>query len=445
MRIKLSEHFTYKKLFRFVLPSIVMMIFTSIYSVVDGFFVSNYVGKTAFAALNFVFPFIMILGGTGFMIGTGGSALVAKILGEGDAERANRTFTMMIWVTIILGAVLTALGLVFVRPIAALLGAAESMLDDCVLYGSIVIAFTVTFMLQNLFQSFLVTAEKPKFGLVVTIAAGVTNIILDAVFIAGFKWGLAGAAAATGIGQLVGGGIPFVYFLRKNDSLLRITKTKLEIKPILAACSNGSSEFMSNIASSLIGLLYNYQLLRLLGEDGVSAYGVIMYVQFVFVAISIGYTIGSAAIVSYNYGADNKAELQNILKKSIIFAAVTGVCLAGLAQALASPFAKIFVGYDSELFDLTVHAFRLFSFTFLLSGFNIFASGFFTALNNGLISAIISFLRTLVFQAAAVIILPQIIGVDGIWWAGAVAEVFAFALSLCFLIGKRKKYGYFGG
>ena len=445
MRIKLSEHFTYKKLFRFVLPSIVMMIFTSIYSVVDGFFVSNYVGKTAFAALNFVFPFIMILGGTGFMIGTGGSALVAKILGEGDAERANRTFTMMIWVTIILGAVLTALGLVFVRPIAALLGAAESMLDDCVLYGSIVIAFTVTFMLQNLFQSFLVTAEKPKFGLVVTIAAGVTNIILDAVFIAGFKWGLAGAAAATGIGQLVGGGIPFVYFLRKNDSLLRITKTKLEIKPILAACSNGSSEFMSNIASSLIGLLYNYQLLRLLGEDGVSAYGVIMYVQFVFVAISIGYTIGSAAIVSYNYGADNKAELQNILKKSIISAAVTGVCLAGLAQALASPFAKIFVGYDGELFDLTVHAFRLFSFTFLLSGFNIFASGFFTALNNGLISAIISFLRTLVFQAAAVIILPQIIGVDGIWWAGAVAEVFAFALSLCFLIGKRKKYGYFGG
>lgn len=422
-----------------------MMIFTSIYSVVDGFFVSNYVGKTAFAALNFVFPFIMILGGTGFMIGTGGSALVAKILGEGDAERANRTFTMMIWVTIILGAVLTALGLVFVRPIAALLGAAESMLDDCVLYGSIVIAFTVTFMLQNLFQSFLVTAEKPKFGLVVTIAAGVTNIILDAVFIAGFKWGLAGAAAATGIGQFVGGGIPFVYFLRKNDSLLRITKTKLEIKPILAACSNGSSEFMSNIASSLIGLLYNYQLLRLLGEDGVSAYGVIMYVQFVFVAISIGYTIGSAAIVSYNYGADNKAELQNILKKSIIFAAVTGVCLAGLAQALASPFAKIFVGYDGELFGLTVHAFRLFSFTFLLSGFNIFASGFFTALNNGLISAIISFLRTLVFQAAAVIILPQIIGVDGIWWAGAVAEVFAFALSLCFLIGKRKKYGYFGG
>lgn len=422
-----------------------MMIFTSIYSVVDGFFVSNYVGKTAFAALNFVFPFIMILGGTGFMIGTGGSALVAKILGEGDAERANRTFTMMIWVTVILGAVLTALGLVFVRPIAVLLGAAESMLDDCVLYGSIVIAFTVTFMLQNLFQSFLVTAEKPKFGLVVTIAAGVTNIILDAVFIAGFKWGLAGAAAATGIGQLVGGGIPFVYFLRKNDSLLRITKTKLEIKPILAACSNGSSEFMSNIASSLIGLLYNYQLLRLLGEDGVSAYGVIMYVQFVFVAISIGYIIGSAAIVSYNYGADNKAELQNILKKSIIFAAVTGVCLAGLAQVLASPFAKIFVGYDGELFDLTVHAFRLFSFTFLLSGFNIFASGFFTALNNGLISAIISFLRTLVFQAAAVIILPQIIGVDGIWWAGAVAEVFAFALSLCFLIGKRKKYGYFGG
>lgn len=422
-----------------------MMIFTSIYGVVDGFFVSNYVGKTAFAALNFVFPFVMILGGTGFMIGTGGSALVAKQLGEGDAEKANRTFTMMIWVTIILGAVLTAIGLIFVRPVAALLGASESMLDDCTLYGSVVIAFTVTFMLQNLFQSFLVTAEKPRLGLIVTIVAGVTNIILDALFIAVFKWGLAGAAVATGIGQLVGGGIPFVYFLRKNDSLLKIVKTKLEIKPILAACSNGSSEFMSNIASSLIGLLYNYQLLRLLGENGVSAYGVIMYVQFVFVAISIGYTIGCAAIISYNYGAGNRNELQNLLRKSLILSAIAGVCLAGLAQLLASPFAKLFVGYDKELFDLTVHAFRLFSFAFLFSGFNIFASGFFTALNNGLVSAIISFLRTLVFQAAAVIVLPQIVGTDGIWLAITVAEVCAFVLSIGFLIGKRKKYGYFGG
>ena len=443
MAIKLSDHFTYKKLFKFVLPSIVMMIFTSLYGVVDGYFVSNMAGKTAFAALNFVFPFIMILGGTGFMIGTGGSALVAKILGEGDNERANKVFTQMIYFTLIAGVILTAIGLIFVKPVARALGAGEEMLDDCVLYGSIVIAFTTTFMLQNLFQSFLVTAEKPKLGLYITIAAGVTNMILDAVFIALFKWGLAGAAVATGIGQTVGGVIPLIYFLRKNDSLLRITKTKLEAKPILAACSNGSSEFMSNIASSLVGLLYNYQLLRLFGKNGVSAYGVLMYVQFVFIAISIGYTIGSAAIVSYNYGAGNKAELKNIFGKSVVVMSVSGVVLAGLAQALASPFAKIFVGYDEELLNLTVKAFRLFSFSFLLSGFNIFSSGFFTALNNGVVSAIISFLRTLVFQAASVIVLPIIIGKDGIWLAITVAEVCAFALSLSFLIAKHKKYGYY--
>lgn len=443
MAIKLSDHFTYKKLFKFVLPSIVMMIFTSLYGVVDGFFVSNVAGDTAFAALNFIFPFIMILGGTGFMIGTGGSALVAKILGEGDGERANKVFTQMIYFTLIIGAVLTAAGLALVRPVARMLGAGEEMLEDCVLYGSIVIAFTTTFMLQNLFQSFLVTAEKPKLGLYVTIAAGVTNMALDALFIAGFQWGLAGAAVATGIGQTVGGIIPLVYFLRKNDSLLRITKTKLELKPIIAACSNGSSEFMSNIASSLVGLLYNYQLLRLFGKNGVSAYGVLMYVQFVFVAISIGYTIGSAAIVSYNYGAGNKAELKNLFGKSMVCMSVSGVVLAGLAQALAVPFAKIFVGYDAELFDLTVKAFRLFSFAFLLSGFNIFSSGFFTALNNGAVSAIISFLRTLVFQAASVIVLPMIMGRDGIWLAITVAEVCAFILSLSFLIAKHKKYGYY--
>lgn len=443
MRIKLSDHFTYGKLFKFVLPSIIMMLFTSIYGVVDGYFVSNVAGKTAFAALNFVFPFTMILGGTGFMIGTGGSALVAKILGEGDNERANKVFTMMIYLTLIVGAILTAAGLLLVRPVAKALGAGEEMLDDCVLYGSIVIAFTTTFMLQNLFQSFLVVAEKPKLGLYVTIVAGVTNIILDAVFIAGFRWGLAGAAVATGIGQTVGGVIPLIYFLKKNDSLLRITKTSLEIKPILAACSNGSSEFMSNIASSLIGLLYNYQLLRLFGTNGVSAYGVLMYVQFVFIAISIGYTIGSAAVVSYNYGAKNTAELKNVFKKSVVCMAVSGVVLAGLAQALAVPLAKLFVGYDQELLTLTVKAFRLFSFAFLLSGFNIFSSGFFTALNNGVVSAIISFLRTLVFQAAAVILLPVIVGKNGIWLAITIAELCAFTLSLSFLIAKHKKYGYY--
>ncbi|MBC8529811.1 MATE family efflux transporter [Christensenellaceae bacterium NSJ-44] len=441
MNIRLSDHFTYKKLAHFVLPSIIMMIFTSIYGVVDGLFVSNFVGKTAFASLNFVTPFIMILGGMGFMVGTGGSALVARELGRGNREKADRYFTMMLIFTVLLGLVLTMGGLLFVRPISLMLGATEAMLEDCVLYGSIVISFTTAFMLQNVFQSFLVVAERPRLGLVFTVAAGVTNAILDAVFIIGFGWGLAGAALATGIGQCVGGLAPLVYFLRPGANL-RLHKTGLEARPLLKACANGSSELMSNISSSIVSMLYNFQLLRLIGEDGVSAYGVLMYVQFIFIAIAIGYAIGSAPIVSYHYGAQNYGELKNMLRKSVTLAAGSGVVLTALALALAGPLAQLFVGYDPGLYALTVHAFRLFAFSFLLAGFNIFASGFFTALNDGGVSATISFLRTLVFQALSVLLLPLILGIDGIWWAITVAEVFACLISVIFLAAKRKKYHY---
>ncbi len=442
MKIQLSDHFTYGKLFRFVIPSIVMMVFTSIYGVVDGFFVSNYVGKTAFSALNLVVPFIMILGGMGFMVGAGGSALIAKELGAGKREKANRYFTILIIFTVIMALVLTVVGIVFIRPAAYLLGATEDMIDYCVLYGRIVIAFTVFFMLQNVFQSFLIVAEKPKLGLAVTVAAGVTNMILDAVFVAGFKWGLAGAALATGIGQCVGGVLPMVYFFRSKESPLCFTKTKLQLSPILKACTNGSSELMSNISTSLVSMVYNFQLMRFIGEDGVSAYGVLMYVQFIFIAISIGYSIGSASIISYNFGAENHTELKNMFKKGVIIMSLSGVILTALALLLASPLARIFVGYDEGLFELTKHAFYLFAFSFLLAGFNIFASGFFTALNNGIVSAAISFLRTLLFQTAAVIVMPIFFDVDGIWLAITVSEVFAFAVSLIFLISLRKKYHY---
>lgn len=443
MAIQISDHFTYKKLFRFVFPSIIMMIFTSIYGVIDGLFVSNWSGKTSFAAINLVMPFIMVLGGVGFMIGTGGTALVAKTLGEKQRDKANRYFTMMILITLITGALLTAIGVIFIEPVAYLLGANINTIGDCVLYGRIVISFTTAFMLQNVFQSFLIAAEKPKLGLAATVAAGLTNIALDALFIAGFGWGIVGAAFATGISQCVGGILPLIYFSRKNTSLLRLTRTKLEARPILKALANGSSELMTNISSSIVSIVYNLQLLKYIGVDGVSAYGVLMYVQFIFIAIFIGYAIGCAPIVGYNYGAANHAEMKNMLKKSILLMGTAGCVLCALAILLSSTLANIFVGYDAGLYELTAYAFRIFSFCFIFAGFNIFTSSFFTALNNGAISAAVSFLRTLVFQLLSVILLPQLFGTDGIWFANLVAEVFALLLSVMFLIIKRKKYNYF--
>lgn len=440
--IQLSDHFTYKKLFRFCLPPIIMMIFTSIYGVVDGLFVSNFVGKVPFAAINLIYPFVMILGGVGFMIGTGGSAWVAKTLGEGDAENACRYFTMMIKLTTILGIVLSVFGIALLRPISCLLGATKAMVDDCVMYGRIVLGFNTAFMLQNVFQTFLTTAEKPKLGLAATVAAGITNMTLDALFIAVFKWGVAGAALATGISQCVGGILPLIYFLRPNGSLLRLVKTKMEGSVLVKACVNGSSELMSNIAASLVSVLYNLQLLRLEDENGVAAYGTLMYIQFIFIAVFIGYTIGTAPVISYHYGAQNHDELKSLLRKSLILMGAAGVIMMILANVLAGPLASIFVGYDAKLFEMTKHAFRLFSFSFLLAGINIFASAFFTALNNGGISAAISFLRTLVFQVLSVLILPIFFQLDGIWWAITVAELLACFITMTFLIAKRKKYHY---
>lgn len=441
--IQLSDHFTLSRLMRFCLPSIIMMVFTSIYGVVDGFFVSNFVGKTEFASVNLIMPFLMILGGVGFMIGTGGSALAAKYLGEKNEDMARRVFSMMLIITAIAGITLSVLGIVFAEQVATLLGASDEMLQTCVIYSRTCLIFNVMFMLQNVFQSFLVTAEKPKLGLIVIVAAGCTNMTLDALFVAGFGWGVIGAALATGLSQTVGGLLPLIFFLRKNNgSRLYFVRTRLEARPIVQACTNGASELMTNISSSIVSMLYNMQLIRLAGENGVSAYGVLMYVQFVFAAVFIGYAIGTSPIVGYNYGAQNHAELKNMKSKSIKLTLCTGVVMVILAQLLAPVLAGIFVGYDKELFDMTVHAFRLFSFTFLLCGFNIWCSAFFTALNNGAISAAVSFLRTLVFQMAAVLILPIFLELDGIWISVAFAEVCAFIISNIFLIAKRKKYGY---
>ncbi len=442
MKIQLSEHFTYSKLLRFTMPTIAMMIFTSIYGVVDGIFVSNFVGKTSFAAVNLIMPFLMILGTIGFMLGTGGSAIVSKTLGEGNLNKANSYFSMIVYLALICGIILSILGWIFIRPAAILLGADKSMLSDCILYGKIILIILPAFILQNIFQSFLVTAEKPHIGLALTLTAGITNMILDFIFVAVFKWGIAGAAIATGISQIVGGIIPFVYFLRKNTSTLRLRKTRFKAGIILKTCANGSSEMLSNISMSLVSMLYNFQLMKLAGENGIAAYGVIMYINFIFTGVFFGYAIGSAPIIGYNYGAANHSELKNMFKKSLCGLAVASVILTSLSIALSLPLSKIFVGYDNELLMLTCRGFRIYSLSFLIMGFNIFSSSFFTALNNGAISAAISFLRTLVFQIFPVLLLPLALGTDGIWLAIVVAELLALAVTIIFFIKKKNVYHY---
>lgn len=438
----LAEHCTYKRLFKFVLPSIFMMAITSVYTIVDGLFVSNLLGTTSFAALNMAVPFVMILGGMGFMIGTGGTALVSKTMGEGDYKKANGYFTMLIVFSTVFGILLTVIGLIFMRPISIRLGAEGKLLEDCVIYGQICIAFTTCFMLQNIFQSFLAAAGKPTFGLVITVIAGLTNAALDALFIAVFKWGIAGAALATGIGQVVGGAIPLVYFCRKNSSLLRFSKFKFEIMPILKSCFNGSSELLTSISSSIVGMLYNYVHMQYLGKNGVAASGVLMYVQFIFIAIEIGYAIGVSPLIGYNYGAQNHNELKNILKKSLIIMSVCGLILTAIAQIFTPQLVSVFVGYDRELFDLTAHGLRLFSLTFIFTGVNIFSSGFFTSLNNGVVSGVLSFLRALVFQVLCLLVMPLIFSVDGIWSAAAVAEGLSLIAAIIFFVCYRKKYHY---
>lgn len=443
-KIKLSDHFTYGKLFRFALPSVIMLVFSSIYGVVDGLFISNFAGKTEFSAVNFIMPIFMIIGGIGFMMGAGGTAIVARTLGEGKHGLANRYFSLFVYFTAVIGAVLAALGVIFIRPLSAFLGAEGHLLDCCERYGRIVIAAMPAFMIQNLFQNFFIVAEKPKIGLAVTVAAGITNMLLDALLVLLFpaELKLEGAAIATATSQLVGGLAPIVYFGRKNSSLLRLGATSLYPKALLKAMTNGSSELLSNASASVVTMLFNTQLLRLEGENGVAAYGIIMYVGFIFVAMFIGYAVGTAPLIGYNFGADNKRELKNLFKKSATICLGAGATMTILAFFFARPLSSAFSGGDTVLLEMTVRGFQIFSFTFVFSGFAIYGSSFFTALNDGLTSAILAFLRTVVFQITLILTLPLIWMLDGVWLASLFAEVLAFISTAIFILVYRKKYGY---
>ncbi|MDE5763389.1 MAG: MATE family efflux transporter [Ruminococcus sp.] len=442
MSVQLSEHFTYKKLMKFTLPSVIMLVFTSIYGVVDGFFVSNFAGKNEFTAVNFIMPVLMILGCFGFMFGTGGGALIGKTLGLGDKEKANGIFSMIVYTSAVIGIIISVFGIMLIRPVASLLGADGELLENCVIYGRIILIAIPMYILQYEFQCLFATAEKPQLGLYITVVAGVTNIVLDALFVGLFRWGLQGAAAATAVSQCVGGIIPLIYFARPNTSLLRLGKFRFNGKAMLTVCGNGSSELMTNISMSIVNMLYNTQLMKYAGEDGVAAYGVMMYVSMIFNSIFIGYSVGTSPAVSYNYGAENTDELKNLRRKSYTIIGIFAVIMFVLAEILANPLAKIFVGYDEELLKLTLHGFMIFSFAFIFSGFVIFSSGFFTALNNGLVSALISFMRAFVFQIASVLILPIFWKIDGIWISIVIAEFLAVAVSVIFLIVNRRKYNY---
>lgn len=442
MKIALSEKFTYKKLIKFTLPTIVMMIFTSIYGVVDGVFVSNFVGSDAFAAVNLIMPVTMVLGTIGFMMGTGGSALVSKTIGEGEREKANRYFSMVVYLLVLIGVLFTVFGVIFIEPIAKLLKADDSMLPDCITYGKTLIIFLVPFCLQNAFSSFMIVAEKPTFGLIISIISGVTNMFLDFLFMYVFKMGVFGAALATGISQVVGVVIPLAYFAFGKNKILKFVKTKIEFLPMLQASINGSSEMVTNLSMSFINILFNAKLMELVGANGVSAYGVIMYVGFLFSGTYVGYSVGSAPVISYHYGAGNKEELKSLLRKSLKLLGLTAFIMTALSEIFAKPLASIFTNSNKELLELTINAIRLYSISYIISWFNIFASSFFTALNDGFVSALISFLRTLLFQVMSILVLPNVWGINGIWLSVVVAEICSMVVSIaCYVINK-KKYGY---
>ncbi|MCR4923918.1 MAG: MATE family efflux transporter [Lachnospiraceae bacterium] len=442
MNASLSGHFSYKRLLKFILPAIGMMLFSSIYSVVDGFFVSNYAGSSQFAAINLIIPFLILVAAVGFMIGSGGTALVSYHLGTGNKERANNTFSLLTYTVIFVGLIFTIFGQLVLEEVSIFLGATGDMLPYCILYGRIVLSALIPFMLQNMFQSFMVAAGKPKLGFGVTVFSGITNMLLDYILVGIFSLGVSGAAIATAMSQLVGGVIPLIYFLLPNKSLLQLSKVSFDLASIIKACSNGASEFVTNISMSIVSMLYNRELIDIAGENGVSAYGVIMYVSFIFVAVFIGYSIGVVPVIGYNYGAGNNEELKSLLKKSLLTVIFAGVIMFILSEISAQQLAHLFVGYDIELMEITKAAFRIYASSFLIVGLNIFVSAFFTALSDGKISAIISFSRTLVFQVIIVIVLPMIFGIKGIWWATTIAELLAAIISLYYLVKMKNKYNY---
>ena len=441
--IQLSDHFDYKTLLKFTVPSVLMMVISSVYSIVDGLFVSNFAGSDGFAAVNLMMPIAMMISCIGFMAGAGGSALISKTLGEQKNDEARNQFSLIIYIILALSVVIGIAVFLFIPQIAAMMGAEGVIYTNCVIYGRILIAALPAFMLQILFQNFLVVAERPKMGMIIAISSGVTNIVLDALFVAGFRWGVGGAAAATVLGQVIGGLVPLAYFMMKKNHLLWFTKTKFHVETIKRTCSNGFSAFINNASMSLVGIVFNLRLMALMGSDGVVAYGVVMYVTYIISGVFMGYSTGISPVFSYNLGAGNKDEIKELFKKSLVSISVAAVILVALVMIFARNLAAIFVSYDDNLMTLTTEAIRLYNISFLIAGFNIFAAAFFAALNNGAVSGVLSLSRTLVFQLGCLFILPALMGSKGIWLSVTAAEIFAVLAALYFVAKNKGKYQYY--
>ena len=426
MDVSLSGHYGYRRLLWASAPSVAMMLVSSVYGIVDGLFVSNFAGKSGFAAVNLMYPPMMILGALGLMVGSGGAALVGKIQGEGYPQKADRVFTMLLRFLASVGVAVGVLFAVFCPLIARWLGADEGMMDECVVYGRISMVGMPFFMLQQAMQSFYMAAERPQLGTWVSVACGIVNVALDALFVWILGWGVAGAAWATVLAQVVGGGFPMIYFgsKRLNRGSLHLRRNSKTIWPYVGkACTNGLSEYVSGISLSIVSMCYNLQLMHHIGEDGVAAYGVVMYLTFVIAAFFIGYNITLTPIIGYHYGARDVDEQRSLLRKSLVIIGVTGLLLTAVAELLSGPAARFFVGYDEGLLALTTKAIRIYMLCFLICGWSMFASALFTGLQNGVVSAVAAFMRSLVFEMAAVWLLPVFFGIDGIWWAVNVSEV----------------------
>lgn len=444
--IKLSDKFNYSRLLRFALPSIVMVLISSVYGVVDGVIVSNYTDVEHFAALNLILPYITLLGAAGLMLGTGGSALVGKILGEGKSIRANGIFSLLTYTTIAIGLFLGLFGYITSDAVANILGADETMQHLSFEYSGIIFLFLPCYVLQLYFQSLLTTAERPSLALQITLLAGITNIALDILFVIYLKQGLRGAAYATGVSQTFGGLLPLLYFIlnrKKSDINIKLGVALWDLKAICKSCVNGLSEWLMSVSLAIVSFLYYYLLLTGdRGEMGVDTYGVLLYFSYIFIAVSVGFSRGIAPVISYHYGASDRHELHSLLMKGLLIVLVLNLVSGITAQVLSAPLANIFVGHDKGLYEYTVVAFRIYSIHFFVTGFNIYISSFFTALNNGKYSGWISVLRTICFESISILTIWMLFGVDKIWWGVTIAEFLTMVIAFSFLFLKRNFYGY---
>lgn len=427
MSHSINQDITPAGLLKFAAPSIVMMVFMSLYTIVDGIFVSRFLGSNALSSLNIVYPVISVAIALSTMLGTGGSAIISKYLGEGKNERAREALTQFVVLTLLLSFVLLILSEMFLTPISRLLGASDVLLADCRLYLGASMLFAPACMLQAVFQSFLVTAGRPGLGLLLMTGAGICNMILDYVLIVPCQMGIAGAALATGIGQCIPAvcGLCFFLFTRQD---LRFCRFTFSAKEILDACYNGSSEMVSQLSNAVITFLFNIVMMSLAGEHGVAAITILLYGQFLFNAVYLGFSIGISPVIGFQYGAGDRTKLRKIYRISFLSVAISSVVIVAAAICFSPTIVAIFTK-DQRTFELASVGFRLFAVNFLFSGINITSSGFFTALSNGKVSALISFSRTLVFIVISLLILPRILGITGAWIAIPVAEFLTLLIS----------------